>query len=71
MRSKAEVEVETAASILRSMNHSIEELERLWPQSKRGSNAQRMLTEIKDKRATALQCLLDAQAATPEPPNEH
>lgn len=64
MRSKTQIEIETAASILRSMAQSIERLERHWPASKRGSNASRELEDIKAKRATALQCLIDAQEPT-------
>lgn len=62
MRSKAEIEIESAASILRAMSGTIDNIERLWPASKRGSNAQRELDFLKGQRTTALQCLLDAQA---------
>lgn len=64
MRTKSEIEVETAASILRSMASTIEQMERYWPASKRGSNAGRALEQLKMQRATALQCLLDAQDGT-------
>lgn len=64
MRSKSEIEIETAASILRAMGDAIEQIERYWPVSKRGSNASREFERLKMQRTTALQCLLDAQSAT-------
>lgn len=64
MRSRFEMEVETAASILKSMASTIERMESYWPASKRGSNASRELEQVKMQRATALQCLIDAQEAT-------
>ena len=56
-----EVEVQTALSIARGMKQSIEGLESFWPKSKRGSNAQRFLDEIKEKHAALTLCLEDAQ----------
>ena len=60
MRTKMEMEIDTALSIVTSMRQSIEGLEKFWPQSKRGSNAQRYLDEIKSKRDSIEQCLVDA-----------
>ena len=60
MRSKMEIEIETAANIMRTMGNTLDKLARYWPQSKRGSNAQRQLDDIRSQRASALQCLIDA-----------
>jgi hypothetical protein len=54
------MEVGTAKGIAEAMGQSIEGLEKFWPPSKRGSNAQRFLDEIKSRRATIIQCLNDA-----------
>lgn len=56
-----EVEVGTALTILEGMKQSIDDLEKFWPPSKRGSNAQRMLNELKEKWIAAVLCLKDAQ----------
>lgn len=61
MQTKMEMEVGTALGIAQSMMQSIEMLERWYPPSKRGSNAQRALDDIKMKRDIIEQCLLDAQ----------
>lgn len=63
MRSKAEVEIDSARSILEAMKASIADLESRWPASKRGSNAQRALNTIKEQRDAAALCVGDATAA--------
>lgn len=63
MRSKAEVEIDTARVILEAMKGAISDLEARWPASKRGSNAQRALDAIKDKRDAAALCIDDALTA--------
>lgn len=60
MRSKMEMETDAALGIAQGLRESIEGLEKYWPQSKRGSNAQRFLSEIKEKQAMIERCLLDA-----------
>lgn len=60
MRTRMEMETDMALGIALAMRQSIEGLERFWPPSKRGSNAQRFLDEIKAKRDSIEQCLLDA-----------
>lgn len=60
MRSKTEIEIWSALAILKAMEASIEALEQHWPKSKRGSNAQRYLNQIKDKRDAAELCVADA-----------
>lgn len=67
MRSQAEVEIDMAAGILLTMEDAIRRLEVYWPASRRGSNAQRMLDEIKAKREVALKCCQDALAAMNSP----
>lgn len=62
MRPKHEVEIAQAESILTAMEQRIADLERWWPPSKRGSNAQRALDGIKEGRLAALQCLRDARS---------
>lgn len=67
MRSQAEVEIDMAAGILSTMEDAIGRLEVYWPASRRGSNAQRMLDEIKVKSQAALKCCQDALAALSSP----
>lgn len=55
-----EMETDTALGIAKSMCEDLEQLERWWPVSKRGSNAQRVLDSISSKRNALEQCLLDA-----------
>lgn len=62
MKTKAEIEIATAMSILRAMGNTLEQVERWWPASKRGSNGAREFELLKNQRATALQCLYDAAA---------
>ena len=59
MRSALETEADFARRAARGVLEDIKALEGYWPQSKRGSNAQRMLDSMK-ARATAIQDGLDA-----------
>jgi hypothetical protein len=59
-KSKMEVEIDSATSILNAMADTIKEIERWWPASKRGSNANRSFDFLKSQRETALLCLKDA-----------
>lgn len=59
-RSKLDIEADTALGIAKAMVTDLAELERWWPLSKRGSNAQRCLDSIKARRDTIEQCLRDA-----------
>lgn len=61
MATNMEMEVRTARGIAEAMGQSIEGLEKFFPQSKRGSNAQRFLDEIKARRESIIQCLIDAE----------
>jgi len=71
MRSKAEIETENTFQILTAMGLDIEQLERWWPPSKRGSNAQRLLDGIKAKREDAEQCVREAhEAIQPSAPSK-
>lgn len=54
-----ETECRTALAIVTSMEQSLEQLERFWSPSKRGSNAQKQLDAIKEKRAVMEKCLRD------------
>ena len=60
MRTRMEMETDTALGIAQGLRQSVEELERWWPPSRRGSNAQRVLDQIKEKHDAIVQCLLDA-----------
>lgn len=60
MRTRMEMETDTALGIAIAMRQSIEGLEKFFPASKRGSNAQRFLDEIKFRRDAIEQSLLDA-----------
>ena len=60
MRTRMEMETDTALGIVQGLRQSVEELERWWPPSRRGSNAQRILDQIKEKHAAIEKCLLDA-----------
>jgi len=64
-RPKMEIELESARSILMAMSQDIEQVERYWSPSKRGSNGQRALDALKERRGAALQCLLDATDEQP------
>lgn len=55
-----EIETETARSVLSAMTQTIGEVERFWPVSKRGSNAQRQWEQLKAQHETALACLEEA-----------
>lgn len=59
-RPRIVIEVEVALNIALAMDQSIAHLERWWPPSKRGSNGQHALDEIKQKQQTIVQCLRDA-----------
>lgn len=59
-KAAVQIEAQAALGIAQSMAQSLDALERYWTPSKRGSNAQRVLTEIKQKRAAIEQCLRDA-----------
>lgn len=59
-RRRHEIEIDIASNILRAMGERLVELERWWPPSKRGSNAQRCLDAVKEAREAALQCMRDA-----------
>ena len=61
-RSKLEIEAGTALGIAIAMERDIDELERWWRASQRGSNAQRCLDSIKARRETIVQCLRDGGA---------
>lgn len=58
-RDRLEVECVTAFGIIKGMAETIEQIERWWPPSKRGSNAQRNLDDLKAKRDAAELCLRD------------
>ena len=60
-RPKHEIEIDAASGILAAMGERIDALERYWPPSRRGSNAQRALDAIKNARKAAMQCLKDAK----------
>lgn len=60
-RSRLEIEAGTALSIAIAMEQDLDELERWWPVP-RGSNAQRWLDSIKERRETIVQCLRDGGA---------
>jgi hypothetical protein len=62
-RSKVEIEIDTAKSILMAMVQDIEAIERYWAPSKRGSNGNRALETLRERRAAALQCLFDAESS--------
>ena len=59
---RLEVEARTALNILKAMAESIRLMEERWPPLRRPIRAQRMLDEIKEKRAVAQQCLEDGFA---------
>lgn len=53
-------DIEIARNIVAGIRVEIDNMERFWPKSKRGSNAQRIWTGISDKADAALVCLEDA-----------
>ena len=63
MRTKAETEIEMAASILDATAQDYAEIERWWPLSRRGSNAQSALDSLKGRVAAARLCVGDALKA--------
>lgn len=63
MRQKAETEIDTAHRILEAAEQDFAELERWWPLSKRGSNAQRAFGTLRERIRTARQCAADAAVA--------
>lgn len=60
MNRDEEREARFALNIATAMDQVIAEIERRWVPSKRGSNGQRALDDLKARRATLEQCLLDA-----------
>lgn len=60
MQNKMEIEVAAAINIASAMEQDLNSLEKFWPPSRRGGNAQRMLDSIKERRAVLEQCLRDA-----------
>lgn len=62
MKSRSQVELDMAMLIAKSMEQNIDELETLWPKSKRGSNAQRTWDQIKAQHAALSKCLDDIRA---------
>lgn len=63
MKPKAQVEIETAARIIETAQGDLLTLERWWPASKRGSNAQRALDDLRGRLEVAQTCLADAAKA--------
>ena len=66
MKRKSEIEIESAINILSSCAQHFENLERFWPPSKRGSNAQRCLDQLKEGVKVTRQCCDDALAKESE-----
>jgi hypothetical protein len=62
MRRKASVNVEIARNILCNARGDLEDLDKWWPKSKRGSNAERVLKSIKERISAVELCLVDAAA---------
>ena len=65
MRTKMEIEIDSARNILMAMTQDIEQIEKYWNASKRGSNGQRALDSLRERRAAALQCMFDAIGDSP------
>lgn len=59
---RLELEARTALTIAEAMAQTVALIEQYWPQSKRGSNAQREWTRLKEQRETILLCLNDGLA---------
>ena len=57
------VEAETAKSACELALDDLAELERWWPKSKRGSNAQRIFDSVVQRIAGARDCLTDGLKA--------
>ena len=70
MLTKAQVELSTMRGILAACAQDFETIDRCWPKSKRGSNADSAVRQLKDRIEVASACCEDAISALAEPPKD-
>lgn len=63
MRTKCEMELDLARSILNCALGDLNQMKESWPASKRGTRAQHHLDTLEGRIATALSCVNDALSA--------
>lgn len=69
-KSRAEIEMDFIINAGRGISQDVAEINRWWPENRRGSNASRAFRQLLDRVDTMIKCAEDAKAALGAKPTE-